>query len=103
MIEMKALDVITLPYGRTAEVLNDVSQLRDNSIALVISRKDFPTDDGYPADAKTLVESVLSLAEKRTGGLETVPVIDGTSFDDAEKSKIIQALSSLGYESYIIR
>lgn len=103
MIEMKALDVITLPYGRTAEVLNDVTQLHDNSIGLVISRKDLTTENGYPADAKTLIESVLMLAEKRAGGLKIVPIIDSSSFDDAEKSKIIGTLSSIGYESFIIR
>ena len=102
-IEMKASDVIGDEFGRTAEVLNDTSQLRNNKIALIISRSDLPTDSGYPADAKALVETVLSLAEKKAGGLPIVPVIDGSGFDDAEKSKITAALAVLGYESFIMR
>ena len=103
IIEMKASDVIGDEFGRTAEVLNDTSQLRNNKIALIISRSDLPTDSGYPADAKALVETVLSLAEKKAGGLAIVPVIDGSGFDDAEKSKITAALAVLGYESFIMR
>ena len=103
IIEMKASDVIGESFGRTAEPLNDISQLRDNTIALVISRNDLPTSAGYPADAKTLVETTLSLAQKKAGGLEVIPLIDGSGFDDAEKAKIAGALSSLGYDSYIMR
>ena len=103
MIEMKASDVIGEEFGRTAEVLNDVSQLHGNSVALIISRSDLPTDAGYPADAKTLVETVLSLAAKKTGDLRIVPVIDSSGFDDAERAKIAGSLGSLGYDSYIMR
>ena len=103
IIEMKASDVIGDEYGRTAEVLNDTSQLRNNKVALIISRSDLPTDSGYPADAKALVETVLSLAEKKVGGLPIVPVIDGSGFDDAEKAKITAAFAILGYESFIMR
>ena len=103
MIEMKASDVTGETFGLTAECLNDTSRLRENKVALVINRSDLPTDAGYPADAKTLVETILSLAEKKVGGLEIVPVIDGSGFDDAEKAKMTGALSALGYESYIVR
>ena len=103
VIEMKASDVLSDRYGRTAEVLCDISQLHDNRIALIISRTDLPTDAGYPADAKSLVETVVSLASQKTAGLDIIPVIDGTSFDDAEKQKIIGILGALGYESYVIR
>ena len=103
MIEMKASDIIGETYGRTAEALTDISQLHDNSVAMIISRSDLPTDSGYPADAKTLVETILSLAEKKTGGLKIVPVIDGSGFDDADKAKIVSTLVSLGYDSYIMR
>lgn len=103
LIEMKASDVIGETFGRTAEVLNDTSKLRDNSAAIIISRSDLPKESGYPADAKTLVETVLSLAGKKVGGLKIVPIIDGSGFDDAEKVKIANALGSLGYESYIMR
>ncbi|MBQ9384484.1 MAG: hypothetical protein IJT87_09610 [Ruminiclostridium sp.] len=102
-IEMKASDVLSESYGRTAEVLGDISQLHDNRIALIISRSDLPTDAGYPADAKSLVETVLSLASKKTGSLDIIPVIDSTSFDDAEKQKIVASLGTLGYESYVIK
>ncbi|MBP3855509.1 MAG: hypothetical protein IK990_07870 [Ruminiclostridium sp.] len=103
MIEMKASDVVGDGYGRTAECLNDVSQLHGNAVALIISRSDLSTDSGYPADAKTLVETILPLAEKKTPGLNIIPIIDGSGFDDAEKAKISAALISLGYESYIMR
>lgn len=103
MIEMKASDVIGETYGRTAEVLNDVSQLHDNRIAVIISRDDLPTELGYPADARTLLETTLSQVSKKTFGLPVVPVIDGSGFDDAEKSKMTAALGELGYESYIMR
>lgn len=104
IIEMKAPDVIgEEELGRTAEVLNDTSQLRNNKVGLIISRGDFPTDAGYPADAKALVETVLSLAEKKTGELGIIPIIDGSGFDDAEKSKITGLLASLNYESFIMR
>ncbi len=103
MIEMKASDVIGETYGRTAEVLNDITLLHDNSIALVISRDDLPTELGYPADARLLLETTLSFAAKKTFGLDIVPVIDGSGFDDSEKQKIAEALGELGYESYIIR
>ena len=102
IIEMKASDVIGETYGRSAEVLNDVSMLHDNSVALVISREDLPTEAGYPADAKTLAETVLAQAAKKTFGLNVIPVIDGAGFDDSEKSKIVSVLSELGYESYIV-
>ncbi len=103
MIEMKASDVIGEKYGRTAECLNDVSQLHDNSVALIISRSDLPTSAGYPADAKTLTETVTALAEKNCKGLKMIPVIDSSGFDDAERSKIVSTLRALGYESYIMR
>ena len=103
MIEMKASDIIGESFGRTAEILNDVSQLHDNTAAVVISRGDLPTEEGYPADAKTLVETVLSLVSGKTGDLPVVPIIDGSGFDDSEKSKIVNALGEHGYESYIMR
>ncbi len=103
MIEVKASDVLAETYGRTAEVLTDTSQLHDNSIALVISRSDLPADKGYPADAKSLFETVLSLVSAKVGDITIVPVIDGSSFDDSEKQKIIGSLGSLGYESYIVK
>ena len=102
IIEMKTSDVIGETYGRSAEVLNDISMLHDNSVALVISREDLPTEAGYPADAKTLAETVLAQAAKKTFGLNVIPVIDGAGFDDSEKSKIVSVLSELGYESYIV-
>lgn len=103
MVEMKASDVIGETYGRSAECLNDVSQLHDNAAAIIISRSDLPTDAGYPADAGSLVETTLSLAAKKVGTLKLIPVIDGSGFDDAEKSKIVSLLGTLGYDSYIMR
>ena len=102
MIEMKASDVIGDTYGRTAEVLNDITMLHGNKVALVISRDDLPTELGYPADAKTLLETTLSTAAKKTFGLEIIPVIDCSGFDDTERSKIVSVLGDLGYESYIV-
>ena len=103
IIEVKASDVLAETYGRTAEVLTDRSQLHDNSIALVISRSDLPSDKGYPADAKSFFETVLSLVSAKVGDITIVPVIDGSSFDDIEKQKIIGSLGSLGYDSYIVK
>ncbi len=103
IIEMKASDVIGDKYGRSAECLTDVSQLHDNSVALIISRDDLPTSAGYPADTKTLTETVTALAEKKCKGLKIVPVIDSSGFDDAERTKIVSALGALGYDSYIMR
>ncbi len=103
VIEMNASDVLETPFGRTAEALCDTSKLAGNSIALVIDRKALTADAGYPAEARSFTETVLSLAEKKTGGLPIVPVIDGTGFDDAEKTRIIALLGELGYERYIIR
>ncbi|MCR4780707.1 MAG: hypothetical protein K5876_06400 [Ruminiclostridium sp.] len=103
LIEMKASDVLADPLGRTAETLRDPSQLRSNSIALVIGRKDLPADAGYPAEARSFVETVLSIAGGRTGGIPIVPVIESSGFDDAERIKIIGLLGELGYERYIIR
>ncbi len=101
--EINALDVLGETLGRTAEILYDKSRLHDNKIALVISRSDLTVEAGYPADAKSLVESVLYRAQEKTGDLPIIPVIDGQSFDDAEKAKIIAALGDMGYDSYIMR
>ena len=102
-MEMKASDVIGETYGRSAECLTDMSQLHENTAAVVISRSDLPTEAGYPADAGSLVETTLSLASKKIGTMKLIPVIDGSGFDDAEKAKIISLLGTLGYDSYIIR
>ena len=103
IIEVRASDVLAEKYGRTAEILYDTSKLHDNKIALVISRDDLPVKSGYPADAKSLVENVLSLVRQKSGAVPIVPVIDGQSFDDAEKTKITAVLADLGYDSYIMR
>lgn len=103
IIEMTASDVIATPFGRTAEALGDVTQLRNNSIALVIDRKSLTAEGGYPAEARSFVETVLSLAAKKTGGLPIVPVIENSGFDNTEITKIIALLGELGYEKYIIR
>ncbi|MBP5605969.1 MAG: hypothetical protein J6X60_10580, partial [Ruminiclostridium sp.] len=103
VIEMKASDVIGDELGRTAEVLKDISQLRGNSIGLVISRSDLPADEGNPADAKTFVETVLFLAKKKTGSLPVIPIIESAGFDDAERAGIPALLGSLGMEIYIMR
>lgn len=103
MIEMKASDVLAESFGRTAEMLSDTSRLHGNTVALVISRKELPAENGYPAEARSFVETVLSLAEKKTGSLPIVPVIDSSGFDDAEISRLGSALGELGYDSYIMR
>lgn len=103
IIEMQAADVLAEPFGRTAEMLNDTSRLRGNTVALVISRKDLTAENGYPAEAASFTETVLSLAAKKTGNLPVIPVIDSSGFDDAELSKTEAAIAGLGYDSYIIR
>ena len=101
IIEMTAADVLETPFGRTAEALCDISQLSGNSIALVIDRKALTAEAGYPAEARSFAETVLSLAAGKTGGLPVIPVLTG--FDDSEKTRIIALLGELGYETYIIR
>ena len=103
MIEMRAGDVVSDDFGRTAEILNDTSKLHDNIVALVISRDDFPVNSGYPADAGSLTETVLTVASQKIGTLPIVPVIDSSGFDDAERGKIVSTLEKLGWSSYIIR
>lgn len=102
-IEMKASDVLAETFGRTAEMLADTSKLDGTTVALVISRQELTAEAGYPAEAKSFIETVLSLAGKKTGALPIVPVIDSTGFDDAELSRIGSALGELGYDSYIMR
>ena len=103
IIEVKASDLFGETYGRTAEIFYDTSKLHDNKIAVVISREDLPVKSGYPADAKSLAESVLFQAKAKAAGVTLIPLIDGQSFDDAEKTKIIAALEKMGYDSYIVR
>lgn len=103
IIEIRAADVLSDPLGRTAEILRDTSMLHDNKIAVIISRNDFTTEAGFPADAKSMAETVLSFVKQKTGDLTVIPIIESSGFDDAEKAKIISSFGSMGYDSYIIR
>lgn len=100
IIEVNAADIITSPYGRTAEILTDISKLGGSRIAVYISRSDFTVDNGYPASDKDLIENILSVVSSKTGSLEIIPIVDSSAIN---KDAAAQALDALGYKDHIIR
>ena len=93
IIEIKAADIMAESYGRTAEVLYDTSLMHENSIALVINRKDLPPESGFPADAQSLVEYLTIQCSKKAGSVPIIPVIESSSFGDTDTARIVEKLS----------
>lgn len=99
LVEIRAEDIVSEKYGRTAEILGDISALSDVKIALVIDRESFPTEEGFPAAYNNLIEDATAYITSKIGGnIPIVPVINSSYVAEAE-----EILGIKGYKDYIVR
>lgn len=99
LVEIRAEDIVSEEYGRTAEILGDISAMADVKIALVIDRESFPPEEGYPAAYKNLIEDATAYITSKIGGnIPIVPVINSPYASEAE-----EILGIKGYKDYIVR
>lgn len=102
-IEVNADDIISGQFTRTAEVLKNKSQLADNKIIVKISRAAFSAENGYPADAGSLLEVVMVQAMAKNSGLTFAPMIEGKDFLPAEISDMQETAKEMGFTDFYIK
>lgn len=102
-VEVNAEDIISGQFTKTAEVLKNKSQLADNKIIIKISRSAFPSENGYPADAGSLLEVVMVQAMSKNTGLTFAPMIEGKEFRASEISDMQETAKEMGFVDFYIK
>lgn len=102
-IEVNAEDVISGQFTGTAEVLKNKTQLTNNKIVVKISRGAFPVEEGYPADAGSLLEIVMAQAMSKNSGFTLAPMIEGKDFLPAEISDMQKTAKEMGFTDFYVK
>lgn len=101
-VEVKASDIISGQFTKTAEVLKNKSELTDNKIIVRIERSAFSAEEGYPADAAALLEDVMTRVSLKTAGFKLSPMILSADFTPEEVSAMKEKAEKLGYSDFYL-
>ncbi len=95
-IEVKAEDILS----GTTEVLKN-KELK-NKVLVRISREAFTGEEGYPAEAGSLLEVVMSKAKSKQGSYQFIPLVNGKEFTTDEIKSMKKSAESMGYKEFFI-
>ena len=102
-ITVSAGDIILGNMNGTAEVLKNKTALSGNLIMVRIDREAFTAENGFPADASSLLEDVMAQCKAKCAGMELMPMVDKADFSAAEIAVMKEKAEELGYTDFYVR
>lgn len=102
-ITVNAGDIILGNMGGTAEVLKNKASLSGNTIIIKIDREEFTAENGFAADAASLLEDVMAQCEAKCAGMKLMPMADKADFSAEEISAMREKAQKSGYTDFYVR
>jgi hypothetical protein len=91
--------------GTSAILRNGGNNLDVGGIVLIFNRGYFESPsvlrEGSTIDS--VVSGAFSAIAQHTGGLDIIPVLDGSEISENDRERIVEAFSANGFENFIIR